>query len=213
MQAHNGMLITFEGIECCGKSTVARAVAQALRAHTLPVKLTHEPGDTALGKRIRTILMDLPVPLCPKAEYLLYAADRAQHFHEIVLPALGKNEIVISDRMADSSIAYQGYGKKLSLEMLGTVNAWAMSERQPDIVVYIKVTPEVSFKRLCHNRSEILAFEKTQIEHLETLATAFDTIMAQKTNALIIDGTQPLATVIEKTTAALLERLQQHGVL
>lgn len=208
MHTDHGILITFEGIECSGKSTVARAVVEKLRAHDLPIILTHEPGDTALGKRIRTILQDLPVPLCPKAEYLLYAADRAQHLHELVLPALQKNEIVISDRMADSSIVYQGYGKKLDLSMLTLVNAWAMNDRQPDIVVYIRITPEVSLQRLRHNRPEINAFEQTQLAHLDTLANAYDTIMAEKNNALIINGQEPLAAVIEKTTTALLERIK-----
>lgn len=204
-----GILITFEGIECSGKSTIAHAIVKTLREQDYSVVLTHEPGNTALGKRIRTILMDLPVPLCPKAEYLLYAADRAQHFHEVVLPALASKSIVISDRMADSSVAYQGYGKKLDLTLLNTVNAWAMEQRQPDITVYIRVTPEISLERLQRNRTEMLAFEKTQIEHLGTLAHAYDTIMAQKPHAIIIDGSQPLEAAIEETTKKLLDKISQ----
>ena len=112
-----GTLITFEGIDGSGKSSAARALYDHLKDE-LPVVLTREPGGTELGRVLRTLLQNRTFDLDAKAEYLLFAADRAQHMKEIVLPALAQNKIVISDRMADSSYAYQGSGRGVDPDMI-----------------------------------------------------------------------------------------------
>src|SRR3972149_5899470 len=123
------MLITLEGIDGSGKSTLAKKMADTLHN----VVLTKEPGGSALGKKLREILQMQPVPITPIAEFLLFAADRAQHFDEVVIPALEQNKIVISDRMADSSLVYQGYGRGINMENIKLVNKWVMQDITPDI--------------------------------------------------------------------------------
>src|SRR5438067_1616217 len=109
-----GMLITIEGIDGSGKSTLAKNLYQHLIANDVDALLTREPGATPLGKALRTILQEKNVAVCDQAEYLLFAADRAQHFKDTIIPALAKGTVVISDRMADSSLVYQGYGRGLN---------------------------------------------------------------------------------------------------
>ena len=136
----SGLLITIEGIDGSGKSTLAKNLTTYLQREYETV-LTKEPGGSALGKQLRTLLQTQPVPITPLAEYLLFAADRAQHFHEVIIPNLKKGRIIISDRMADSSIVYQGYGRGLDREKIKYVNQWAMQGVQPDITFYVQHYP------------------------------------------------------------------------
>src|SRR3990172_1551765 len=121
-----GLLITLEGIDGSGKSTLANAIVTALTTLGKHVVLTKEPGGTALRTELRAILQTQKNPVCDKAEFLLFAADRSQHFKELIVPALEQGQIVISDRMADSSLAYQGFGRGLDKEMISSINRWAM---------------------------------------------------------------------------------------
>ena len=118
-QGKKGFFITLEGIDGTGKTTQARLLAENLKQRGFPVLLTREPGGTLLAERIRTILLELgeekPVPL---AELLLYGAARAQHVAKIINPALAAGTIVICERFSDSTLAYQGYGLGLDLEMI-----------------------------------------------------------------------------------------------
>ena len=139
MKLSRGLLVSVEGIDGCGKSSFMLAIKKLLEEHSLPFLLTKEPGDTPLGKHIREILLSKTVDICPKAEYLLFAVDRAQHFHEVVSPALCDIKIVVSDRMADSSLIYQGYARGLEIDVIQNINQWAMNNIAPDIVFYLKI--------------------------------------------------------------------------
>ena len=114
-QLKHGILIAVEGIDGSGKSSFAKNLTEFFTSHDIATCLTKQPGGTPLGKQLRHILQTQSVPLCSKAEYLLFAADRAQHMHEVIAPALQEKKIVISDRLADSSIIYQGYGRGLEI--------------------------------------------------------------------------------------------------
>src|ERR1700730_16197149 len=131
---NKGMLIVIEGIDGAGKSTLAKSLADILTTQGNTVLLTKEPGGSQLGKQLRTILQNQPIPITPIAEYLLFAADRAQHIEQVVKPALERGAIVISDRMGDSSLAYQGYGRGIDKNNIRTVNQWAMQGLTPDLV-------------------------------------------------------------------------------
>lgn len=138
-----GHLIAFEGGEGSGKSTQAERLAQRTGA-----LLTHEPGDTALGVAVRSILLDsTTLDITPRAEALLMAADRAQHVVEVVRPALERGRTVITDRFSGSSIAYQGYGRQLPAAEVASLSAWATDDLWPDLVVLLEVPLAVSVQR------------------------------------------------------------------
>jgi dTMP kinase len=156
------MLIVIEGIDGSGKSTLAKGLALALKAYGLDVLLTREPGDTRLGKSLRPILQQQPIPISPVAEFLLFAADRAQHFHEVIVPALRANKLVISDRMGDSSLVYQGYGRGIDKEKIKMVNEWAMQYIKPNLILYLRVPLHIAQDRLLQKRNLLTEFEKAQ---------------------------------------------------
>lgn len=195
-QASRGMLITLEGIDGSGKSTLARALADQLQSHGHTVVLTKEPGGSELGKKLREILQTQPVPITPQAEFLLFAADRAQHFKEVVMPALRARHIVISDRMADSSLVYQGYGRGLDLEMIKAVNAWVMSGIKPDLTFYVRISTHDAALRL-KARGKLTAFEQEQEQFTARLVDGFDTLFKDNPSARILDA------CLDKQTVAL----------
>jgi dTMP kinase len=143
MASAPGRLIALEGIDGCGKSTQARLLADRLGA-----VLTFEPGATALGASLRTLLLHPDQPaVAERAEALLMAADRAQHVAEVVRPALGRGEWVVTDRFSASTLAYQGYGRGLDLGELTGLIDWATGGLAPDLSVLVDVEPAVGLAR------------------------------------------------------------------
>ncbi|MDQ5940509.1 MAG: dTMP kinase [Candidatus Dependentiae bacterium] len=136
-----GTLITIEGIDGAGKSVLLNALAKALIKEHHPVLVTKEPGGTHLGKMLKKVLLEEEQACDPRVEYLLFAADRAEHFQKLVIPALMRGDIVISDRMADSAVAYQGYGQGIDPHLIQTVNHFAMHGIKPDITLYLRISP------------------------------------------------------------------------
>ena len=137
-----GVLITFEGPYASGKTTQIRRLEEALTGAGKKVLVNREPGGTRIGEKIRDLLLDRTgSEMEPMTEMLLYAASRAQHVEEVILPALEEGQIVISDRFTDSSIAYQGYGRKLG-KTVEAVNRIATGGLQPDLTFLLITTPE-----------------------------------------------------------------------
>ncbi|MBA2732561.1 MAG: dTMP kinase [Acidobacteria bacterium] len=130
-----GAFITFEGIDGCGKSTQLRLLASELRMRGHEVVSTREPGGTPLGQRIRNILLDPQIEVDPLAELLLFAADRAQHVRTLLRPAIESGNIVLSDRYADATAAYQGAGRSFTTEMIAEVIHLATSGLKPDLTL------------------------------------------------------------------------------
>ena len=209
-QLHHGILIAVEGIDGSGKSTLALNIAKALTMQSWQVLLTKEPGDTALGAHIRTILHDSSIPKNPKAEFLLFAADRAQHMSTVVLPALTRNKIVISDRMADSSVVYQGYARGLDIQMIKVINTWAMEEREPDIILYLQVSAEVAYQRVIARNVSLTSFEQEPKEFFQKAVEGFDMLMKSKKNAFILDGTQKPEQLSSTATEMILSWVQTN---
>lgn len=210
MQHHStGILIAVEGIDGSGKSTVCALIAHALQKE-LPVLLTKEPGGTELGMQLRAIVQQ-PIPRCSKTEFLLFAADRAQHFETVVLPALERNMIVISDRMADSSLVYQGYGRGLDKTMIAQINHWAMQDRQPDITLYIRISLETALSRIHTRNLELTAFEQEKHDFLQRLIDGFDHLYRHRSDVIIIDGTQTPEAVYEQALQQLRTALAAKG--
>ena len=144
-----GRFITFEGGEGCGKSTQIRLLADRLRAVGKEVLLTREPGGTALAEKIRSLVREeSDDPPNSRAETLLFIASRAQVVENVIRPALASGTWVLCDRFADSTFAYQGYGRGLDLEELKRINSFATGGLEPDRTILLNVSPEVSAKRM-----------------------------------------------------------------
>ena len=143
-----GLFITFEGIEGCGKTTQLRRLATVLRDAARPVLVTREPGGCPIADAIRAILLDRTNQLmAPRTELLLYAAARAQHVEEIIVPALAEGQIVLCDRFSDATVAYQGYGRGLAPELIVDLNAFAAGSLVPDLTVLLDFPPEIGLDR------------------------------------------------------------------
>ena len=144
-----GRFITFEGGEGCGKSTQIRLLAERLRAAGREVLLTREPGGTALAEKIRSLVREeSDDPPNSRAETLLFIASRAQVVESVIRPALASGTWVLCDRFADSTFAYQGYGRGLDLEELKRINSFATGGLEPDRTILLNVSPEISVKRM-----------------------------------------------------------------
>jgi dTMP kinase len=142
-----GLFITFEGIDGSGKSTQMRMLASVLRMRGLEVVSTREPGGTPFGKRLRAALLDLHEYVDPLAELLLFASDRAQHVRTLLRPALESGRIVLSDRYADATRAYQGAGRGFSSELVGEVIELATSGLMPDLTLIFDISVAVALGR------------------------------------------------------------------
>lgn len=143
-----GFFITFEGIEGSGKSTQIVLLATYLMAHKKSIALTREPGGTAIGDQVRKILLD-PAnnALVPRAELLLYAAGRAQHLEELIRPELKAGKVVLCDRFSDATLAYQGYGRGLDLEIIRALDRIVTDGMRPDLTVLLDIDAAAGLSR------------------------------------------------------------------
>lgn len=142
-----GTFITFEGIEGSGKTTQQQRVAEHLRALGHTVVITKEPGGTPLADQIRAILLHSTSVIDPIAEVFLFAASRRQHTTEVIEPALARGEVVLCDRYADSTLAYQGFGRLIDLDRLRMLNDWATGGRRPDLTLVFDLSEETGVRR------------------------------------------------------------------
>jgi len=209
-----GCFITFEGVEGCGKSTQVNLLAERLRARGRTVRTLREPGGTPIGEEIRHTLKHSPAngAMTAEAELLLMNASRAQLVREIIRPALAAGEIVLCDRFYDSTIAYQGYGRQLSLEHVRAVIDFAVGATRPELTLLVQVPPEVSAERV-QARS---AGQPVMRDRIEEADRAFFDRVAQGYLALaaaepervkVVNGAQPLAAVTEAIWQLIAPRL------
>lgn len=142
-----GAFITFEGIDGCGKSTQLRLLASELRVRNLEVVTTREPGGTTLGQKLRAALLDVQEQVDPLAELLVFAADRAHHVRTLLLPSLAANKIVLSDRYADATVAYQGAGRGFPPELISEIVQLATDGLTPDLTLLFDLSVSESAVR------------------------------------------------------------------
>jgi dTMP kinase len=209
--AHHGTLITFEGIDGCGKSSLLSFIHQELANRGHELITTKEPGGTGLGKELREIIHAQKGAVCGLAEYLLFAADRAQHFQTLVIPALREGKIVLADRMADSSLAYQGYGRGLDKTMIASVNAWAMQEHKPDITLYVQIDVQTAFERLRARNLPLTSIEQEKTDFWQRVIDGYEAIFAQRSNVIIINGKQSQAAVQREALEKLIPILAKKS--
>jgi dTMP kinase len=162
------MFITFEGTDGSGKSTQARQLVQTLRDKKYHVLHTREPGGTRIGDQIRTILLDdmSNTNMMPQAELLLFCASRAQLVGEIIRPFIAQGGIVVCDRYADSTLAYQGFGHGLDLEYLRAILAFATGGLTPDLTIYLDLDPLIGLERRRKGRL-LMSEDWTRLDDME----------------------------------------------
>lgn len=155
-----GIFISIEGPDGSGKSTQIENIKEFFHDKNMDIIFTREPGGTPIGERIRGIILDRKCSeMDPMTEAMLYAAARAQHVAQVIRPALEKGKIVICDRFVDSSIAYQGYGRKLG-EAVASINHFAVKECMPDMTILLKLDPSVGKHRISEEEQDRLEAER-----------------------------------------------------
>ena len=195
--------IAFEGAEGCGKSTQATRLAERLGA-----VLTRETGGTEIGAAVRAILHDTTNGhLDDRAEALLAAADRAQHLAEVVRPALDASRYVVTDRSAYSSLAYQGYGRRLDLDEVRHLNEWATGGRWPDIVIFLDTPDDVIAERM--SRRALDRFEAEDPAFHQRVLDGFRTMAAADPDRWI---TVQAVGSIDKVSDQIVAALAAHGL-
>ena len=190
----NGLFITFEGGEGCGKSTQIAALKARLEAMGKTVVQTREPGGTALGESVRNLLQydDAGQGMSPEAELLLFAASRAQHVRELIVPAIAEGQIVLCDRFLDSTTVYQGVARAIDSKKVDTINQFAIGDTNPDLTILIDLPPEIGLARV-HARSDgqLDRMEKEAIEFFQAVRQGYlDLAKSEPKRFLVLDGSQ-----------------------
>lgn len=198
-----GTFITFEGIEGSGKTTQIVLLANHLKSHGIKIVLTREPGGTMIGDQIRKILLDpANKALDPSAELLLYAASRAQHLSEVILPALAAGTIVLCDRFSDATLAYQGYGRGLDMNMIRELDRIVTAGMRPDITVLLDINAATGLARARgRNNSRGLEgearFENEEIAFHERVRQGYLTLAKQEPERIRVVDASPSPDRIE----------------
>ena len=202
----DGLFIAFEGGDGAGKSTQVALLREALEAAGRTVTVTRQPGGTTLGREIRDLVLHGD-HVAPRAEALLFAADKAHHVDQLIRPALDRGEVVLTDRYTDSSVAYQGAGRDLGAQEIHDLNMWAVDGLVPDLTVIFDISAEDGRRRRgdVHDRleSEADAFHEAIRAHFLAMA------QGNPQRYLVVDGTRAPAEI----HGAVHERLQTAGVL
>ncbi len=214
--------ITFEGLDGSGKSTQARLLAEALRKQGLPVTETRQPGGTALGDRLRAVLVEAKggIAVAPMAELAMLFADRAQAVAEVVAPALARGEVVVCDRWTDSTEAYQGGGRGLDPALIGRLHRELCGGIQPDLTLLLLPPLAVALSRARRRNTRALERTGREESRFESEADAFferahATYLAlaarEAVRVVVIDGDAPVEAVHARIVQVVERRLAAAG--
>lgn len=209
-----GKLITIEGIDGAGKSTLAGALVETLRARGLRVELLREPGGVRVSERIRALVMDPELPISLRTEALLYAAARAQLVHELLGPMLHEDRVVVLDRFLDSSLAYQGAGRRLGIEEVRAINLFATGGLTPDRTLLLRIAPDAGRARQAARGEQPDRLEQESAEFFACIAAAYDELAAAEPDRIrVLDASFTPATVLADALTALDDLLDDsvHG--
>jgi dTMP kinase len=198
-----GVFVAFEGGEGSGKSTQIQLLATSLRDRGRTITVTHEPGATTAGQRIRELVLHDAEPLTARAEALLFAADRAQHVDTVIRPALDSGHVVLTDRYVDSSLAYQGSGRQLSLDEVRRVSRWATDDLRPDLTVLLDLPAADGLAR-ARGRGAADKLELESLDFHERVREAFRMLAeAEPKRYIVIDARRPSAEIAAAVLAAV----------
>ena len=210
-----GTFITFEGIDGSGKSTQLRMLSNYLRANSCVVQLTREPGGTPLGLRLRAALLDAQEEVDPLTELLVFAADRAQHVRTLLRPALESGQVVISDRYADATVAYQGAGRGFRPELISDIVQLATDGLMPDLTLLFDVSVQESVKRTTRRSSAKNNRDRLDIEAADfhsRVREAYLKIAAKEPGRVkIIDTSGPVEVTHDHVKGIIVPFLRSRG--
>lgn len=203
------MFITFEGPDGSGKTTQISLLADYLRQQGYSVVTTREPGGTDIGDQIRGCLHDVRnVNMTPAAEILLYSASRAQHVEEVIRPALESDAIVICDRFADSTMAYQGYGRQLNLDDLAYITRFATGGLQPDVTFLLDLEVEEGIHRRASGGEEMNRMDLQKASFYRRVRAGYLKMVANDPQRwIVVDADRPVDDVQADIRSAMRERL------
>ena len=206
--AHCSLLIAFEGPEGCGKTTQVRAAAAALRASGVAVTATREPGGTPIGEQLRAVLLDTANgAMMPRAEALILFAARAQHVREVIEPALARGEVVLCDRFAGATYAYQGYGRGLPLDELRRLQTFAAGPLAPALTVLLDLPVEVGLARR-GTAGDVNRLDAAGLDFHRRVREGYLALAAAEPERwVVLDAARPVAAVTADVLAVLGERL------
>lgn len=199
-----GRLITIEGLDGAGKSTLAHALAREIAARGLSVELLREPGGVDASERIRELVKDPALAVSPRAEALLYAAARAQLVHERLEPLLREGVVVLLDRFVDSSLAYQGAGRELGVQQVRAINLFATGPLEPDRTLLLRISPAAGRERQHERALKPDRLEREDDGFFATIAAAYEELAhAEPERIRTIDAAQPPEHVLRDALAAI----------
>ncbi len=209
-----GYFISMEGLDGCGKTTQANAVEKALRECGFTVRRSREPGGCPISEKIRGLLLDVNNKgMSDIAEALLYAASRAQHVHEVILPAMARGEIVLCDRFVDSSVAFQGGGRQLGVPLIQQINAPAIEGCKPDTTIFLQLDHETALRRR-ENASALDRMESEKAAFHARVEEAYALLVRQEPERFItVDARQSPEEITQKILPMLFERMKEAGVM
>jgi len=211
-----GAFITFEGIDGCGKSTQLRLLASELRVRGLEIVTTREPGGTRLGQRLRAALLDVEEQVDPLAELLVFAADRAHHVRTLLLPALEAGRIVLSDRYADATVAYQGAGRGFKPELIREIVQLATDGLTPDLTLLFDLSVAESYvrtrRRVASKNSDRLDSENAEF-HTRVRDAYLKMAKAEPERFRIISARGPVQETHETVMNIAMPFLKERGLL
>lgn len=200
-----GCLIVCDGNNGAGKSSVIRAIEDFLLERNHQVIVTREPGGTRIGEKIRNVVLDPETPeLCDTTELLLFAAARAQHLKEKIIPAIEAGKVVICDRFTPATVAFQHYGRGIPLSLVQSINSFALEGFSPDLNIILDVDPEIGMKRVA-SRGEGL--DRMEMQKLEFLTRAREGFLRQAEESpdtfVVVDASQAFEEVSRDVLAVV----------
>lgn len=203
-----GLFITFEGPEGSGKTSQMRALANHFRDEGYDILTTREPGGTPIGDQVRAILLDpVYVEMESTTEFLLFSAARAQHVAQVIRPHLARGGLVFCDRYADSSLAYQGYGHRLNLEVLRTITRFATGDLGPDLTFYFDLPVEVGLRRKAGGAGDAWnRMEQKQIAYHERVRAGYLAMAAEEPDRWVVVDARPNFATVQATIRARIGR-------
>ena len=207
--APRGFFLSMEGPDGCGKTTQANLLEKSLRQMGFELVRTREPGGCPISEKIRQIILDTEnAEMCANCEALLYAASRAQHVHQVIRPAVEAGKVVLSDRFVDSSVAYQGGGREMGVEMIRQINEPAVDGMLPDATVYLDIDHDTAMKRrLSASRPDRLELESSAF-HGRVQAAYEELIERDGRRFIVVSGDQPAEEIARQVLRQVLRRLE-----